>query len=395
MVQPAPLQRTIAMTAPKPFKIEIAQARINRIMERVRDFEWPDAPDGGGWAYGTELAAMREIAEYWLHGYDWYAQQAALNRFPQFIAQPLDLDIHFIHVKSNARKRRPLIVSHGWPGSIVEFLNVIGPLAHPEQYGGNADDGFDIVVPSLPGYGFSEKPKKPIGPRLIAHHFDALMRESLGYEGYVAQGGDWGATISGWLGYEGKGCRAIHLNCNSWTSPGVTFDTEEEKKTQALFVSMFEAEGAYFRLQASKPLTLAYAMMDSPVGVAAWIVEKFKGWSDLDDGKLDSVFTKDQLLTNIMIYLVTRTFATSTWIYRAYMEEIFTANAPKGARVEKPTAFARFPKDMYAMTTRSQAEKSLNVVRWSEFKRGGHFAAMERPREFIADVRAFGLSLDR
>jgi microsomal epoxide hydrolase len=382
------------MSPPTPFKIEIPQSTINKIMERVRAFEWPDAPEGGGWAYGTDLETMKEVVEYWLHGYDWYREQEALNRFPQFKARVRDLDIHFIHMKSSSEKRRPLIISHGWPGSIVEFMNVIEPLAHPQRYGGSIDDAFDVIVPSLPGYGFSGKPKKPMGPRTVAGYFDALMTETLGYKHYIAQGGDWGSSITGWLGYEGRGCSAIHMNMMGWTSPGVSFETPEEKAAQASFQGSFEAEGAYFRLQSTKPLTLAYGMMDSPVGVAAWIVEKFKGWSDLDDGLLESVYTKDQLLTNIMIYLVTRTFGTSTWMYRGLFEDPGGKPIEPKSRVEKPVAIARFPVDLIPFPPRSQVEKSLNVVRWSDFKRGGHFAAMERPQDFIQDVRAYAKELD-
>lgn len=377
-----------------PFKIEIPQSTVNRIMERVRAFEWPDAPEGGGWAYGAELATMKEIVEYWIHGFDWYKQQDALNRLPHFKAQVHDLDLHFIHMRSNNPKRRPLIISHGWPGSIVEFLNVLEPLAHPERHGGKVSDGFDVVAPSLPGYGFSGKPKKPMSPRSVAKVFDELMTGVLGYRGYIAQGGDWGSSISGWLGYEGQGCKAVHLNMLGWTSPGVSFDTPEEKAAQAQFMAGFEAEGAYFRLQSTKPLTLAYGMMDSPVGAAAWIIEKFKGWSDLDDGQLESVYTKDQLLTNVMLYLTTRTFGTATWMYRGLFEDAGGPPIAPKSRIEKPVAIARFPVDLIPFPPRSQVEKSMNVVRWTEFKRGGHFAAMERPQDFIQDVQAFGRELD-
>ena len=382
------------MSAPVPFKIEIPQATINKIMERVRAFEWPDAPEGGGWGYGTDVATMKEIVEYWLHGYDWYREQEIMNRLPHFTARVRNLDIHFIHLRSNAPKRRPLIITHGWPGSFVEFMNVIEPLAYPEKHAGNASDAFDVIVPSMPGYGFSGKPPKPMSPRSVAGYFDELMVGTLGYSHYIAQGGDWGSSVSGWLGYEGRGCRAVHLNMMGWTSPGVTFDTPEEKAAQQQFQASFEMEGAYFRQQSTKPLTLSYGMMDSPVGAAAWIVEKFKGWSDLDDGKLESVYTKDQLLTNVMLYLVTRTFGTATWMYRGLFEDPGGKPIAPKSRVEKPVAVARFPVDLIPFPPRSQVEKSLNVVRWTEFKRGGHFAAMERPQDFIEDVRAFGRELD-
>jgi pimeloyl-ACP methyl ester carboxylesterase len=378
------------MTHVTPFQIEIPPAALARIMQRVRDFEWPDAPAGGGWAYGAELTTMQDIHAYWRDQYDWPAQQARMNRLPQFMARPLDLDIHFIHLKSKSPQRRPLVISHGWPGSIVEFLEIIEPLARPEDFGGHLEDGFDVIAPSLPGYGFSQKPPKPLSPRTVARHFDALMTDILGYTDYLAQGGDWGSAISGWLGYEGRGCKAVHLNMMGWMSPGVTFDTPEEKAHQAKFQAGFEAEGAYFRMQSTKPLTLSYGMMDSPVGAAAWIIEKFKGWSDLDDGKLESVYTKDQLLTNVMVYLVTRTFGTASWMYRGLFEDPGGPPIPLKSRVEKPVAIARFPVDLIPFPPRSQVEKSLNVARWTEFARGGHFAAMERPQDLIRDIRAFG-----
>ncbi len=378
------------MSQPTPFKIEIPQATINKIMDRVRGFEWPDAPEGGGWAYGTELATMKEIVEYWLHGYDWYREQDTLNALPHFKAKVRDLDIHFIHLKGSGEKRRPLIISHGWPGSIVEFMSVIEPLAQPQKFGGSKDDAFDVIVPSLPGYGFSGKPAKPMGPRTVAGYFDELMTGTLGYPRYLAQGGDWGSSITGWLGYEGRGCQAIHLNMLGWRSPGVVPETPEEKADAAKFQASFEAEGAYFRLQSTKPLTLSYGMMDSPVGAAAWIIEKFKGWSDLDDGKLESVYTKDQLLTNVMLYLVTRTFGTASWMYRGLFEDPGGKPIQPGSRIKKPTAIARFPVDLIPFPPRSMVEKHMNVVRWTEFARGGHFAAMERPRDFIEDLRAFG-----
>ncbi|MDZ4739435.1 MAG: epoxide hydrolase [Alphaproteobacteria bacterium] len=380
--------------APEAFKIEISQSTISKIMERVRAFEWPDAPEGGGWAYGTELSTMKELVEYWLHSYDWYREQEAMNRLPHFKARVRDLDIHFIHLRSNAPKRRPLIITHGWPGSFVEFMNVMEPLAYPEKHAGSAKDAFDVIIPSLPGYGFSGKPDKPISPRTVAGYFDELMTKNLGYSNYIAQGGDWGSVVSGWLAYEGKGCRAAHLNMFGWRSPGVTAESAEEKQAEKHAEMLFNLEGAYFRQQSTKPLTLSYALMDSPVGTAAWIIEKFKGWSDLDNGKLESIYTKDQLLTNVMIYLVTRTFGTSTWLYRGLFEDTRGAPVPPKSRIEKPVGIARFPTDLIPFPPRTLVERHMNVSRWTEFKRGGHFAAMERPQDFIEDVRAFGSDLD-
>ena len=382
------------MQKPATFKIDIPETTINQILDRIRQFEWPDAPEGGGWAYGTDLATMKDIVEHWLHSYNWDREQEIINRLPHFKARVRDLDIHFIHLRSNAPKRRPLLITHGWPGSFIEFMNIMEPLAFPEKFAGSASDAFDVVIPSLPGYGFSGKPAKPISPRTIAAYFDELMTETLGYSNYIAQGGDWGSSVSGWLGYEGKGCRAAHLNMFGWRSPGVTAETAEEKQAEKHAEMLFNMEGAYFRQQSTKPLTLSYALMDSPVGTAAWIIEKFKGWSDLDNGKLESIYTKDQLLTNVMIYLVTRTFGTSTWLYRGLFEDTRGAPVPPKSRIEKPVGIARFPTDLIPFPPRSLVERHMNVTRWTEFKRGGHFAAMERPQDFIEDVRAFGRDLD-
>lgn len=376
----------------EPFKIDISQAKIDSILARVRGAALPDAPEGGpgnAWAYGTPVRYMKEIAAYWTGSFDWRKAEAGLNRFPQFKARIGELDIHFVHEKGSNTRPRPLILSHGWPGSIFEFQHIIEPLAHPERFGGKTEDGFDVVVPSLPGYGFSGKPKKPMSPRSVARLFDVLMTDALGYDAYLAQGGDWGSTVSGWLGYEGKGCKAVHLNMMGWFSPGVVPETKEEQDYQARFQQVFDAEGAYFRLQMTKPLSLSYAMADSPLGQAAWIIEKFKGWSHIEGDDIEAAYTKDQLLTNIMIYLVTDTFATSTWMYRGLMEDPGGAPIALKSRVERPCAIANFPHDFLVWPPRSLAERHFNIVRWTEMGEGGHFAALERPQKFIEDVRGF------
>jgi pimeloyl-ACP methyl ester carboxylesterase len=382
------------MSAPKPFKIEIPQSTLDAIKEKVRGYEWHEMPRGpgleGSWAYGANLDFMRELCTYWVDRYDWRKWEAELNRFPQFTARVEDIDIHFYRVDGSTP--RPLILSHGWPGSVMEFLDIIEPLAHPERFGGDAKDGFTVVVPSLPGYGFSGKPARPISPRTIARLFDNLMVDALKLPDYIAQGGDWGSAISGWLGYDGKGCRAVHLNMMGWLSPGVAPETEEERLFAEKSRLLFDAEGAYFREQSTKPQTLSYAMMDSPVGACAWIVEKFHGWSDLRRG-FENVYTRDQLLTNVMIYLVTRSFNTATWLYRGLFEDFSGAPVPPKSRVEKPVAVAKFPVDLIPFPPRSQVEKSLNVVRWTDFKEGGHFAALERPNDLVEDIRAFARGL--
>lgn len=380
------------MIAAKPFQIAIPQTTIARINRRVRDYEWHEMPRGAGldgtWAYGANLDYMKRLAAYWIGDYDWRKQEEALNRFPQFIANVDDLDIHFYRVNGSGPSPQPLILSHGWPGSVFEFLHIIEKLVHPERFGGDVRDAFTVIVPSLPGYGFSGKPERPIGPRTTARYFDRLMTDVCGLPDYIAQGGDWGSAISGWMGYEGKGCKAVHLNMFGWRSPGVHPQTDEEKQYAQRAMQLFEMEGAYFREQTTKPQTLSYGMMDSPVGAAAWIVEKFHGWSDKSRG-FENVYSMDQLLTNVMIYLVTKTFNTATWMYRGLMEDLSGDPVPNGARIEKPVGIANFPIDLIPFPPRSMVERHVNVTHWTDFKEGGHFAALERPDDLVGDVRAF------
>ena len=378
---------------PQSFRVEIGQPTINAILRKVRAYEWHEAPQGPGledsWSYGANLNYMRELCRYWVENYDWYRWQDELNRFAQYQAEIEGLSIHFYHEPGSGPAPLSLILSHGWPGSAFEFLHLIDQLAHPERHGGDASEAFTVIVPSLPGYGFSGKPKRPISPRTIARMFDTLMTEVLNLPGYIAQGGDWGSAISGWMGYEGKGCRAVHLNMMGWRTPDDAPVSEEEKEHAARAEQLFNMEGAYFREQSTKPQTLSYAMMDSPVGVCAWIVEKFYGWSDIRSD-FESVYSKDQLLTNVMIYLVSRSFNTATWLYRGLFEDLSGEPVPPGARIERPVAIARFPVDLIPFPPRSQVERNMNVVRWSEFAAGGHFAALERPNDIVYDIRNFG-----
>ncbi len=390
------------MGTPVPFKIEIPQAAIDAILARVRAYEWHEMPaiDAGGdrWAYGADMTYMQELCTYWTEKFDWRKAEAALNRFPQFKEEVDGQEIHFIHVKGSGAAPETLLLTHGWPGSVFEFHDVIEPLAHPEKFGGNADDGVNLVIPSLPGYAFSGKPEKPVGPRRTAALWDRLMREVLGYKDYIAQGGDWGSVVTGWLGYEhgvdkAGGCKAIHVNMNG-LRPAVLPETAEEQAWVAAAGAAFAMDGAYLQIQMTKPQTLSYAMMDSPVGAAAWIVEKFHSWSDRRHGAvpghLENAFSKDAMLTDIMIYLVTRSFNTAIWFYRGMMEEGGTNMAP-GTRVEVPTGMAKFPQEAqaYCIGPRGYMEKGFNIVHWSEPERGGHFAAWETGRLFADDVMNF------
>jgi microsomal epoxide hydrolase len=380
------------VSAARPFRISVDQAVLDRIRERVLAYEWQEAPRGPGldrsWAYGANLDFMQRLCAYWVNEYDWRKWEAELNRFPQFTGNAGGLDIHFYREEGSGPKPTPLILSHGWPGSVFEFLHIIDTLAHPERFGGDAKGSFTVIVPSLPGYGWSQKPERPIGPRTVARHFDALMTDVLGLPNYIAQGGDWGSAISGWLAYEGTGCKAAHLNMFGWRSPGVHPETPEEKEYAARAMQLFELEGAYFREHTTKPQTLSYGMMDSPVGACAWIVEKFHGWSDTRNG-FENVYSMDQLLTNVMIYLVTRTFNTATWLYRGLAEDLSGAPVPSGARIEKPVGIAAFPIDLIPFPPRTLVQRHMNVAHWTDFAEGGHFAALERPDDLVNDIRAF------
>jgi pimeloyl-ACP methyl ester carboxylesterase len=390
------------MTEPVPFTIDIPQPTIDAILTKVRAYQWHEmpeiAPGADPWAYGTDMGYMQELCAYWVDSFDWRKAEARLNRFPQFKATVDGQEIHFLEVKGSASRSRPetVVLTHGWPGSVFEFFEVIEPLAHPEKFGGDPEDGVNLVIPSLPGYAFSGKPRKPIGPRRTAALWDKLLREVLGCPAYIAQGGDWGALVSGWLGYEhspaqGGGCKAVHLNMLG-VRPAAAPETEAEKEWARQTALVFEQELAYARLQMTKPQTLSYGMMDSPVGAAAWIIEKFNTWSDRrgKDGKehIENAFSKDQLLTNIMIYLVTRCFNTATWFYRGLVEEGPWDMAP-GTRVSVPTGIANYPKEFVPLPPRSLVEKGYDVERWTDLERGGHFAALETGQVFADDVRAF------
>ncbi len=381
------------MLQPAPFHLHIPDEILDGIRARVAAYPWHEMPCDGVWAYGTNLDYLREFCAYWVDGYDWRTHEAALNRLANFRARVEDIDIHFIHEKGSGSNPMPLLISHGWPGSVVEFLQVIEPLAHPERFGGSEDDAFDVIAPSLPGFGFSSKPPRPYGPRKMAALFASLMTDTLGYHGYLAQGGDWGAAISSWLGFEhAPACRAIQINMLSMHHPDGP-QTEAEREWLRRFRQEQRSEDGYRTQQATKPQTLSYAMMDSPVGVAAWILEKFNSWSDTVGDDLESAHSKDTLLTNIMVYIVTRTFNTASWIYYGRCEEGGRVLSNEGKRVEVPTGCVLFPKELLAWPPRSYVERMFTVQRWSEMPRGGHFAALEEPELLVDEMRAFARGL--
>ena len=379
--------------SPRPFRIDVPDAVLDDIRDRVRAFPWHEMPKDGGWGYGANLDYMRELCAYWVDGYDWRAEEAALNALPHFTAPVDGIDLHFIHERGSGPAPMPLILSHGWPGSVAEFTEIIGPLAHPERYGGDPADSFDVIAPSLIGFGFSGKPERPMGPREMTGYFARLMTETLGYDSYMAQGGDWGGAITTWLGFDhAPACMGIHLNIMIMRTADGS-QSPEEKAWAKRFIAEQEMLEGYRVLQATRPQSLSYAMMDSPVGIAAWIIEKFHDWTDLSRGDLDSVHGRDRLLTNIMIYIVTRTFNTASWIYYGRREEGGRVMSLEGRRVEVPTACALFPRELLSWPPRSYVDRLYNVARWTEFPSGGHFAAMEEPEALVEDIRAFARTL--
>jgi len=377
----------------KPFKVEISDKYLQNIYSKVKNYPWHEMPDDGGWNYGTNLDYMKEISKYWVEKFDWRKTEKEINKFKNFKSNIDGIDIHFIHEKGSGSNPKPLLLSHGWPGSILEFLHIIDQLAHPEKFGGKEEDAFDVIVPSLPGFGFSGRPSRPIGPRKMASIFNKLITNVLGYKKYIAQGGDFGGTICTWLAYDfPKNLLGIHINILIIRHPDGP-QTTDEKEWQERFRKEQRIEDGYRTQQATKPQTLSYAMMDSPVGVAAWIIEKMRGWSDIKNGDIESVYSKDILISNIMVYLVTKTFNTATWIYYGRREEGGRHLPKENLPLKIPTAVALFPKEYLEWAPRSYVERIYNIQQWTEMSKGGHFAALEQPDLLVKDIRDFAKSL--
>ena len=373
----------------KPFKLKISDKILQNIYSKVKNYPWHEMPDDGGWDYGTNLDYMKEFSNYWIKKYDWKKTEKKINKFKNFKTKINGIDIHFIHERGSGSNPKPLLLNHGWPGSIIEFLDIIDQLAHPEKFGGKEEDSFDVVVPSLPGYGFSGRPSRPIGPRIMSSIFNSLMIKTLGYKKYIAQGGDFGGTISTWLAYDfPENLLGIHINILIIRHPDGP-QTKEEKEWQERFKKDQRIEDGYRTQQATKPQTLSYAMMDSPVGIAAWIIEKMRGWSDIKNGDIESVYSKDVLLSNIMVYLVTKTFNTASWIYYGRREEGGRTLPKEHLPLKVPTGIALFPKEYLEWAPKSYVERIYNIKRWTEMPKGGHFAALEQPDLLVKDIREF------
>ena len=366
------------------FRVEVAQAILDGIANRLALSRVGYAPDSvDRWQHGTSADYLADLLDYWRRDFDWRAMEQRLNRFPQFKVQVEDIDIHFYHVRGSGSARRAILLTHGWPGSVMEFLDCIERITCPERFGGRAEDGFDVVVPSLPGYGFSSRPAAPIGPRRIAALWRRLMVEALGYPRFFAQGGDWGAAVTSWLGSDHADIVAgIHLNLVLGVlaqdhSPEATAWRQRVDAVRA-------AEGGYSHEQGTMPQTIGLALSDSPLAFACWVLEKFQRWGDTG-GTIESRFSKDVLIGNIMTYLVNDAVTSAIWVYYGAAQE----PARYATRIDVPTAVALFPAEPFPIPPRPAAERLMNVQRWSVMPRGGHFAAMEEPALFSDDVCSF------
>lgn len=375
--------------APEPFTIAVPDEVLDDLRQRLALTRWPDEMPGTDWQYGTNLAYLKELLAYWQYGYDWRAQERLLNRFAQYRVQLDDVLLHYIHQPGVGPQPLPLLLSHGWPGSIYEFVKIIGPLTDPARYGGDRRDAFTVVAPSLPGYGFSHVPnQRRLNIQDMADLFARLMTEVLGFSRFAAQGGDWGSFITARLGFAyPERVAGIHLTMvpvAPHPSARGTLTAAEEAFLKDVEAFRTEETG-YQWIQGTKPQTLAYALNDSPGGLAAWITEKFYTWTDCH-GDLESRVSKDDLLTNIMLYWVTRTINSSFWLY--YQMRHHPWRLGRGERITVPTAVASFPREIMR-PPREWVARVCNVQRWTAMPAGGHFAALEEPQALVEDIRAF------
>ncbi len=380
----------------EPFEVAVADEVIEDLRERLRRTRWPEAETVDDWSQGIPLAYVREVCDYWADEYDWRARERDLNRFDQFVARVGDMDVHFVHARSPEPDAVPLVITHGWPGSVVEFQKVIGPLANPAAHGGAASDAFHVVCPSLPGFGFSGKPARTgWGVDRIADCWAELMA-GLGYDRYGAQGGDWGSGVSIAIATRHPdSCLGIHLNMVMRTHMAIPdlrkvdlTRTPEEQDAVTRLRYFMDWGTAYNRQHSTRPQTLGYGLTDSPAGQAAWILEKFREWTDCD-GHPENALSRDELLDNVMLYWLSAGATSSARLYWETFRPIAGGSAAKPAPVTVPTGVAKFPAEIVP-PVRAWCEPFFDDIRhWSVMPRGGHFAAFEQPELFVDDVRAF------
>jgi pimeloyl-ACP methyl ester carboxylesterase len=371
----------------KPFTIDVDQSVVDDLRARLARTRLPASVPGSGWRYGTSVEYLRDLIDHWLHRYSWRAAEASLNRMPQFTADVDDVRLHFVHAKGNGPAPLPLLFSHGWADSFWSVHKIIGPLTDPGAYGGDPADAFHLVAPSLPGFGFSSDPARAgVDGAFVADLFTKLMRDVLGYQQFGLQGGDWGSRLVSTLAHRHPSAAlGLHLNlCLLMPQLGAGSAplTPAERRYVATLQRWQVTEGAYLAVQNTKPQSLAVGLNDSPSGLASWILQGFRSYSDCQ-GDLDKAFTKDELITNLMIYWVTGTVNSSMRLYYEGEREDMTY-----PRIETPTGFANFPAEMF-QPPREWASRIYNVTRWTDLPRGGHFAAVEAPELLVEDIRAF------
>jgi pimeloyl-ACP methyl ester carboxylesterase len=372
------------------FVLNVAEEALADLRVRLARTRFPDRPPGAAWAFGSELGYIEELVAYWRSTFDWRVQETRLNAFPQYRAALYGIDVHFLHVAGKGPDPCPLLLLHGWPGSVFEFLDLIPRLSDPARFGGDPADAFTVVAPSLPGYGLSFRPgQQRFGIEAIADCLADLMVETLGYRRFAAQGGDWGAFVASRLGYAHQSkLLGIHLNLLALRRDPDAFaaDTPEMRRYRDELALWLREETGYQWIQGTRPQTLAFALTDSPAGLAAWIVEKFRVWSDCG-GKIETVFTKDQLLANISFYWLTGAIGSSFWPYYARRHGPWPI--PEGATVAVPTGYCEFPREPLRPPRSLAAQTYTDIRRWSVMPRGGHFAAMEQPEALAQEVRGF------
>ena len=375
----------------RPFTIAGETSVLDDLHQRLADTRWPDEIPNTGWDYGSNLTYIKELVDYWRTDFDWRAQEAKLNAFNHFKSEVDGLDIHFIHEKGKGPNPIPLIITHGWPSCFFEMTKIIPLLADPASYGGDAADSFDVVAPSLPGFGFSDHAQaRGMEIQRVAGMWNKLMSQNLGYPKFGAQGGDIGSGVTARLGFaHSDTLYGIHLTSitrpTPYLGPGSKPVTDAEQALITQRDKWFQDEGGYNHIQGTKPQTLAYGLNDSPVGLAAWIVEKYRTWSDCG-GDVEKSYTKDELLTIVTIYWVTQTISSSTRMYFENQKHLWTME--KDQKVPAPAGMALFPQEI-SKPPREWGERSYHVRRWTEMASGGHFAALEEPQLLAEEVRAF------
>ena len=375
----------------RPFTIAVENSVLDDLHQRLADTRWPDEIPNTGWDYGSNLTYIKELVDYWRTDFDWRAQEAKLNAFNHFKSEVDGLDIHFIHEKGKGPNPIPLIITHGWPSCFFEMTKIIPLLADPASYGGDAADSFDVVAPSLPGFGFSDHAQdRGMEIQRVAGMWNKLMSQNLGYPKFGAQGGDIGSGVTARLGFaHSDTLYGIHLTSltrpTPYLGPGSKPVTDAEQALITQRDKWFQDEGGYNHIQGTKPQTLAYGLNDSPVGLAAWIVEKYRTWSDCG-GDVEKSYTKDELLTIVTIYWVTQTISSSTRMYFENQKHLWTME--KDQKVPTPAGMAMFPQEI-SKPPREWGERAYHVRRWTEMASGGHFAALEEPQLLAEEVRAF------